>query len=148
MIQNSIVQTLSEGADASEDGTGRGTPLVWPIQEVSDQDVMYTLQSGHQHGVASPIFVRRLTPLECERLQAFPDGWSCLCGATEAMLAEQGISSDAWRGSDWRSLRLAGHTARCRCPGGPRYRALGNAVTVTVAEWIGLALLRAMGRCA
>lgn len=25
--------------------------------------------------------VRRLTPLECERLQGLPDDWICLCGA-------------------------------------------------------------------
>ena len=44
---------------------------------------------------------RRLTPLECERLQGFPDGWT------------NGQAD------------------------GPRYRQLGNAVTVNVAEWIG-----------
>lgn len=26
---------------------------------------------------------------------------------------------------------------RCTCPDGPRYKALGNAVTVNVVEWIG-----------
>lgn len=56
--------------------------------------------------------VRRLTPLECERLQNFPDGFTCLCGC-------QPYS-----------------TAACKCPDSPRYRALGNAVTVSVVEWI------------
>lgn len=56
--------------------------------------------------------VRRLTPLECERLQGFPDGWTCLCGA-------------GWQGSIY-----------CECADSPRYRQLGNAVTVPVAEWI------------
>jgi DNA (cytosine-5)-methyltransferase 1 len=45
--------------------------------------------------------VRRLTPVECERLQGFPDGWTDL-------------------GPDSR-----------------RYAALGDAVTVNVAEWLG-----------
>jgi len=45
----------SEGADASEDGTGRGTPIV----------------AGDQVSFATG--VRRLTPMECERLQGFPD---------------------------------------------------------------------------
>ena len=45
--------------------------------------------------------VRRLTPLECERLQGFPDGWT-----------------DGQADSH-------------------RYRQLGNAVAVPVAEWIG-----------
>ena len=60
--------------------------------------------------------VRRLTPLECERLQGFPDGWTCLCGAH-------------------------GNTERCRCPITPRYRALGNAVAVPVVEWIAKRIL-------
>lgn len=55
--------------------------------------------------------VRRLTPLECERLQAFPDGWTCLCEAQ-------------------------GATARCVCPDSPRYKQMGNAVTVSVIRWI------------
>lgn len=50
---------------------------------------------------------RRLTPMECERLQGFPDGW------TE-------FYEDGTRVAD-----------------GPRYRMMGNAVTVNVAEWIG-----------
>lgn len=63
--------------------------------------------------------VRRLTPLECERLQGFPDGWTCLCG-------------EGYRGSQF-----------CKCSDSPRYRALGNAVTVSVAEWIGRRILDA-----
>lgn len=45
----------AEGADASEDGTGRGNPIV---------------NAG--------MSVRRLTPTECERLQGFPDGWTAI----------------------------------------------------------------------
>jgi DNA (cytosine-5)-methyltransferase 1 len=56
--------------------------------------------------------VRRLTPLECERLQGFPDGWTCLCGAKPYS------------------------TSSCRCPDGPRYRALGNSLAVPVVSWI------------
>lgn len=50
---------------------------------------------------------RRLTPVECERLQGFPDDWTR-------------YYHDGKRVAD-----------------GPRYRMLGNAVTVNVAEWIG-----------
>ncbi len=31
-----------------------------------------------------PLLIRRLTPLECERLQGFPDGWTALPGAADA----------------------------------------------------------------
>jgi len=69
-------------------------------------------QGQHNDDVARVGLVRRLTPTECERLQAFPDGWTCLCGC-------QPYS-----------------TAACKCPDGPRYRALGNAVCVGVVYWI------------
>ena len=36
---------------------------------------MYTLTRSDTHAVATTT-VRRLTPLECERLQGFPDGWT------------------------------------------------------------------------
>ena len=56
---------------------------------------------------------RRLTPVECERLQGFPDGW------TE-------YYADGSQVAD-----------------GPRYRMMGNAVTVNVAEWIGQRIMSA-----
>ncbi|HET8631126.1 MAG TPA: DNA (cytosine-5-)-methyltransferase [Thermomicrobiales bacterium] len=56
-----VAHTLSaEGHDASEDGTGRGTPLVGAHIAKGDRGVMA---------------VRRLTPLECCRLQGLPDDW-------------------------------------------------------------------------
>ena len=33
---------------------------------------------------ARPLLIRRLTPLECERLQGFPDGWTDLPGASDS----------------------------------------------------------------
>lgn len=52
-------------------------------------------------------FVRRLTPLECERLQGFPDGWTDV----------------PYRGKP--------------APDGGRYKALGNSMAVNCMEWIG-----------
>jgi len=52
--------------------------------------------------------VRRLTPLECERLQGFPDGYTQI---------------------PWRK--------KPQCPDGPRYKALGNSMAVPVMRWIG-----------
>lgn len=34
--------------------------------------------------VGGPLLIRRLTPLECERLQGFPDGWTDLPGASDS----------------------------------------------------------------
>ncbi|MES3530302.1 Dam family site-specific DNA-(adenine-N6)-methyltransferase [Enterobacter hormaechei] len=58
------------------------------------------------HGVA----VRRLTPIECERLQGFPDNHTRI----------------GWRGKD-----------ADECPDGPRYKAIGNSMAVPVMRWIG-----------
>lgn len=55
-VTGDVAHTLkAEGFDASEDGTGRGQPMV-----------------NHAAGV------RRLTPRECERLQGFPDDWTLI----------------------------------------------------------------------
>lgn len=54
--------------------------------------------------------VRRLTPVECERLQGFPDNHTLI----------------AWRGKD-----------ASECPDGPRYKAIGNSMAVPVMRWIG-----------
>lgn len=51
--------------------------------------------------------VRRLTPVECERLQGFPD--------------------------DWTSVPFRGKQAA----DGPRYKSIGNSMAVPVVQWIG-----------
>lgn len=74
-------------------------------------------------GVAPPSGgVRRLTPVECERLQGLPDGWTA-----PAALGGPGVYEE--RGGKWRLVRGV--------PDGRRYAALGDAVTAPVAEWIG-----------
>lgn len=91
MIAHSL---RGEGFDASEDGTGRGTPLV-PVAfdcKSSGQngfgvgEIAATLRSmghtnSHTNGgghaaVSYGSAVRRLTPVECERLQGFPDNYT------------------------------------------------------------------------
>jgi DNA (cytosine-5)-methyltransferase 1 len=139
----------SEGCDAGEDGTGRGTPIViaatltagtaspcvsapgrrneddvnlvcFDPDAGGDQTssgafeagtgITPTLQGGRPPAVgqatASGADVRRLTPLECERLQGAPDGWTA------------GQSDSA------------------------RYRQLGNAVAVPVFDWVATQLAR------
>lgn len=41
-----------------------------------DGEPAFTLTSQDRHGVYDGINIRRLTPLECERLQGFPDNWT------------------------------------------------------------------------
>lgn len=150
-----VAHTLrGEGFDASDDGTGRGTPIVpvsyriagdgcayeegsiaAPLTTGTDQNasaVVFDLR-GREGGampegphdtaniraasggssrsyVAQPWAVRRLTPVECERLQGFPDDFTRI---------------------PYRNKPAA------QCPDGPRYKAIGNSWAVNVAEWVG-----------
>jgi len=139
-----VVHSLTaEGHDASEDGAGRGTPLV-PMafqhkasisQTMNPSEVCPTIGASKEPAVAyqcqgtnvgplgtlrsgngtvtggvpfvSQFGVRRLLPVECCRLQGFPDDW----------LDDLGLSNSA------------------------KYRMLGNAVAVPVAQWIGERLI-------
>lgn len=92
---------------------GMGVVAACPKQQITskenqsrvkeDSPVPTLNQAGQMH-----VGVRRLTPLECERLQAFPDRWTAE-GA-------EGPISDTQR--------------------------YGNAVTVSVAEWIGQRIMQ------
>ena len=75
-------------------GTGGGNvPFVRPVLDVArvnkspngrmikdDGDPMYTITAQDRHGVQigdeDGFAIRKLTPLECERLQGLPDGWT------------------------------------------------------------------------
>ena len=125
-ITGNITHTLkAEGFDGSEDGTGRGQPIV------NCREVAQTLTSNYgkqvdntdsamgPNVVAAASAVRRLTPVECERLQGFPDDYTRI----------------PWRG---RVLGL--------CPDGPRYKAIGNSKAVPVVRWIGRRLMKELNR--
>lgn len=129
-VETFIAHTLrGEGFDASEDGTGRGIPLVPVAFSCKDYgadagSTAPTLRAmGHENSHANAggqiaahtaAGVRRLTPRECERLQGFPDDY------TQVPLVNK-------RG------RLTGKFAA----DGPRYKALGNSMAVPVMRWIG-----------
>lgn len=55
----------------------------------NDDEVAYTLNTLDRHSVAQPAHVRRLTPLECERLQGFPDGWTDIPGNSDTQRYRQ-----------------------------------------------------------
>ena len=56
------------------------------MPETEDGDVVPALRTGGG-GSGNPMIVetrvRKLTPLECERLQGFPDGWTDLPGLSD-----------------------------------------------------------------
>jgi DNA (cytosine-5)-methyltransferase 1 len=99
-------------AQSGQTGKGDSAPLVFQQNQRNEVRLMggdgqqappLAAQPGmkQQNYVAAAAVVRRLMPVECERLQGFPDGWT-----------EPHADSH-------------------------RYRLLGNAVCVNVAEWLG-----------
>ena len=65
---------------------------------------------GSEMLVVSENKVRKLTPLECERLQGFPDNWTQV----------------SWHGKGAEY-----------CPDSHRYKAIGNSMAVPIMKWIG-----------
>lgn len=67
--------------------------------------------------------VRRLTPMECERLQGFPDGWTDI--------------------GDWVKTDKRGSEIKVKgSADSPRYKALGNSIALPFWDW----MLRRMAR--
>ena len=93
---------------------GIGTNVAQPIafsgqmsNPQTDVDMTQTLGAKNPMAVMQSMAVRRLTPVECERLQGFPDTYTDIMSKGKAT------------------------------PDGPRYKALGNSMAVPVMAWIG-----------
>lgn len=122
-VTGDITHTLkAEGFDASEDGTGRGQPIVTAFSckdygADATTELAPTLRAmnhaeshanaGGQMAVQFGMAVRRLMPIECEKLQGFPPGYT-LIPMGKKMAAD-----------------------------GPRYKALGNSWAIPCVYWIG-----------
>ncbi len=111
--QDGISHAMSNGS-----GAGQATVAVCATGEVTHALTCTAGKGATEDGTGRgvpraahlPMQVRRLTPTECEFLQGFPRNWTA-----EACLPDGTIKQQA---------------------DGPRYKQLGNAVTVNVAEWI------------
>ena len=88
--------------------------------------------------------VRRLMPVECERLQGFPDGHTDLTGADPDALFERMAREDMDE-AERRKLRTRLRKWCKECPDTPRYKACGNSMAVPVMRWIGERIAMAEG---
>lgn len=75
-----------------------------------DGDPMNTVTAGAVPGIGWQATVRRLLPVECERLMGFLDGHTLI----------------KWKGKP-----------ESECPDAPRYKACGNSMCVNVMAWVG-----------
>ena len=132
-IHDKATRHKGGGSTRSNDGAGNGLG-------VREDGICYTLTSGDRHAIAfhgaqapcpstqachpvgqnygqevcftDGLRVRRLTPIECERLQGFPDNYTSI------------------------PYGRAKHPDQL-CPDGHRYKAIGNSMAVPVMRWIG-----------
>ena len=83
---------------------------------MSDKDgalnCMHDQQAIMQDGGNGRYIVRRLTPLECERLQGYPDGWTDI--------------------GDW----IDSNGKKRKAADSPRYKALGNSIALPPWKWV------------
>lgn len=116
-VDDGIANTLN-GFDTGDARTTHAVAYGLDEEQNGAVELMGTLKArkeggGFEAAVATPLVVRRLTPVECERLQGFPDGWTQV--GTDRPTADS-----------------------------HRYKQLGNAVTVNVAEWLGRRIVDAL----
>ncbi|ELK6102009.1 phage N-6-adenine-methyltransferase [Citrobacter freundii] len=116
--------------DKSHANSGQPPAICIQHASIGRHDAAGPQGKGYQEGVAFTLDsrssadvvqygmqVRRLTPIECERLQGFPDNHTLI----------------GWRGKD-----------ADECPDGPRYKAIGNSMAVPVMRWIGECIAAAL----
>lgn len=114
VLTNETMHALSTNTNTNTNATGRNSPCVAVAQnqrgEARTSDRVGALSDQRSatqfNGVMQEYVVRRLTPLECERLQGLPDNWTNV----------------PYRGK--------------RAADAPRYRAIGNGWGVPVFEWV------------
>lgn len=112
-INDKATRWQGGGESRNHDGSGNGT--------------LQAKESGRSlnlnNTVRQNMVVRRLTPMECERLQGFPDGWTDI--------------------GDWVKTDKRGREIKVKgSADSPRYKALGNSIALPFWDW----MLRRMAR--
>jgi DNA (cytosine-5)-methyltransferase 1 len=111
---SALTSSIQNGADVRNAQAGHliGFSHTQGLDPQATEERTPTLRkNGGGMAASVGLTVRRLTPLECERLMGFPDGWTDI----------------PWNGKD-------------HAPDSRRYAACGNGVVSPVAYWIGARL--------
>lgn len=94
-------------------------PAVYDARGNGEGKISPTITGGHESNISnctailqSELSVRRLTPLECERLQGYPDHWTDIGDWTDSKGKKRKISDTA------------------------RYKALGNSIALPFWQWL------------
>lgn len=128
-----VIRECGEQVPAFQTRMGTGgnqVPLTYQMQGFGDYRTAEAASSCKQRDfkdstdlAITNMVVRRLTPMECERLQGFPDGWTDI--------------------GDWVKTDKRGREIKVKgSADSPRYKALGNSIALPFWDW----LLRRMAR--
>ncbi len=107
-----LVSAFKIGQGAGAGGIGYG-------QQIAPTLTSSTSGTQQSLGLLTRSAVRKLTPVECERLQGFPDNHT--------------------------RIPYRNKTAE-NCPDGPRYKAIGNSKAVPVVQWVGKRLIEELNK--
>lgn len=135
---------------------GQGYPAVLAFQERGREDgrtiefngdLAYALTSPNGGGRAQErnivdfrnMAVRRLTPVECERLQGFPDNHTLIPVNKRNKLITDELAYLRSHFPD-----MPEEEANFLAVDGPRYKAIGNSMAVPVMRWIGERIVKAI----
>ena len=134
--QDGTIGTAGKGALVGEEVafTLAATQDQTLISEVNGQaadEMAVTIHDG------SRWVVRRLTPVECERLQGMPDGHTDLTGCDVDVVTDRVAGSLGYGDSERSALRRKVNKWSGGCPDTPRYKCVGNSFAVPVIRWLG-----------
>jgi len=108
---NCVLQIADEPVVLDRAFFNQGQNALYDPQFYTDGTVP-TLVAKGPCAVQTRYIVRRLTPLECERLQGYPDGWTDI--------------------GEWVDTKGKNHKEA----DSPRYKALGNSIAIPPWKWV------------
>lgn len=125
-LKNQIESGMQEGTYGETESSAESHPIVIDRAafrqgknakfdiKIEETETAPTLVACGPHAVAQPVQyrVRRLTPLECTRLQGYPDGW---------------VDIGDWIDSKGKKHKEAD---------APKYKALGNSIAIPFWRWL------------
>ena len=107
------------------------------------EDMSYTLATSQDQTMfvedELAYVVRRLMPVETERLQGFPDGWTDLTGCDVDAVTDRVAKALRYErdSKEYKALWRKVEKWSKDTPDTPRYKAMGNSMTTLVIEILG-----------
>jgi DNA (cytosine-5)-methyltransferase 1 len=137
---NLINAMKAKATGSIQNGVVAFTATDYKTGKFEEQDTSRGLTTSAERSRAAPIVastmqVRRLTPLECERLMGWPDDW-CKYGAVKR-------GKSPHRDSTGETMIIDGELHDIvEMADGPRYRMCGNGVVGPVSAWLAKRIAR------